>query len=336
MKTKFKTIAGILLRVLLLVVVVETIFYFMTPPQFKDIGYLINFKQVHKPVAEPGFGFDEIDPLLGYEKTPATLAAHGFKLESNCILLTTTEDTAGCYNILITGGSTSDITLYPNNWPVEFCALLKQRGIKAKLYCAGVGGYSSGQELLKLMRDGLDTGPWLHISYSGANEFFDASYVSIFEQGFYETEFEKGPSSWLLPNTVMFMRDMFRVNHPGLRLRPNVVMPSAEFWKKNMRLMHGIAVENKYRFIGFLQPVLGSGKFDQPMPGHEDAVARYKQGYPALRQACKAEYLIDLSAAFDTCKGNVFMDNCHIHDAFQQVVATNILWALEEKGVFEK
>lgn len=315
----------------------ETVFWFMTPPQFKDIGYLVNFRAIHKPlVAAPGFGFNEIDPLLGYSKTPATLKAQGFNLAGSGIILTTTDDTAGCINILLTGGSTSDLSLYADNWPLELRDILKQHGIKARLYCDGVGGYNSGQELLKLIRDGLDTRPWIHLSYSGANEFIDPSYVSVFEENFYGTELDinNARTSWLLPNTVMFMRDLFRMNHESTRLFPNRQEPHAAFWTKNMRLMHGVAVENNYRFIALLQPVLGSSKFNQSVVGHEESIAQYKREYHVLRDSASRYpgFMVDLSAIFDTCKGPVFMDNCHINDPYQHVVAENIFGVLKEKA----
>jgi len=338
MSKESKAIAGVLLRVLSIILVMETVFYFMTPKQYKDIGYLINIHRATTKVVPPGFGFDEVDPLLGYSKTKSTLQAQGFNVVSNCVLLSTTDDTTGMINILITGGSTSDLSLYPNNWPVKLCAILKEHGIKAKLYCAGVGGYNSGQELLKLIRDGLETGPWVHISYSGANEFFDPSYVSTYEQVFYETEFNKGPGSLLLPNTVLFMRDLLKLKQQVVTLRQNPPAPIVKFWEKNMRLMHGISTENNYRFVGFLQPVMGSGKFHQQIRGHDESIAQYRKLYPELRKAAgeHPDFLVDLTTIFDTCKGNVFMDNCHINDPYQEIVAQNIFTGLVEKKIFNQ
>ena len=239
-------------------------------------------------------------------------------------------------NILITGGSTSDLASEAHNWPVDFCRILKEHGVKAKLYCEGTGGYNSAQELLKLIRDGQHAHPWLHISYSGANEIFNQSYVSAYEHNFYKGVLDKGAASWLLPNTIMFFNNLLKGNEPGVVLRDNqVYRPEADFWESNMRIMHGISLEYNYHFIGFLQPVLGGGRYLEQVQGHDSSIAQYRQLFPEFKQAAARhrDFLIDFTPLFDTCQGRVFKDNCHIEDAYQPLVAQSIYNALLARGV---
>ena len=187
MNPKLKLIGGNVLVGLVIMVLLESVCYLLLPDQYKHIGFLINTKSLFAKVeASPKNGFDEVDPLLGWARTDDKLKALGFTAEGGNIVLSTTDDTAGRMNILITGGSTSDLASEAHNWPVDFCRILKEHGVKAKLYCEGTGGYNSAQELLKLIRDGQHAHPWLHISYSGANEIFNQSYVSAYEHNFYK------------------------------------------------------------------------------------------------------------------------------------------------------
>ena len=335
MKDWIKILGAGILVLVLICVLAETLFYFMTPSQYTGVGYLINLKRAGIRVDKLNNGFNEIDPLLGYAKTNEKLKAEGMTVEHGCLILSTTQDTNDMVNILITGGSTTDISLYAKDWPVELCAILKERGVHAKLYIAAVGGYNSGQELLKLIRDGIDTKPWVHISYSGANEFNPSCYVSVYEDVFYKKQFNLGPTSWLLPNTVLFVRDALQHTHRQIGLAQNINESPVKFWEKNMRLMHRIAVENNYAYLGVLQPVLGSGKYQQPAGRQQEAVNGYKKFYPEMKQFAQEhpDFMADMSGIFDTCTGKVFIDNCHIEDEYQSIVAEQIYNSLLEHHI---
>jgi hypothetical protein len=332
MSPKIKLVLFNLLIIFVLLVAIEAVCCKLVGDKYHNVGFLINRHQLTEVF--PYRVFNEIDPLLGYAKSTSKLEREGFKVESNCMILSTTEDTVGLINILITGGSTTDPSLDANNWPVELCKILKEHGVKAKLYVAAVGGYNSGQEVLKVMRDGLEVAPAIHLSYSSANDIVGSqAFVSYYEQFFYEQEFLKETTFWLMPNTVLLLRNALKLNSPDVYVHPHTPLPSAQFWLKNMRLMHGMAVENNYAFIGLLQPVLGSGKFDQKIPVYEVQIEKNKQTYPSLKEAAKQhpDFLVDLTAIFDTCTPDVFQDNCHIHDPYQKIVAQNIYAVMMQK-----
>ena len=232
---RFKPIIGVILSTLILLLIIESICYALVD----DTHFMWDFSSLSSPIERPESGFHEIDPLLGYAKTEQEQTKKGFVVEKGCVVLSDNNDT-GQINILITGGSTSDLSLYPDMWPIELNKILKAKGINAKLYCAGTGGYNSGQELLKLIRDGISTNPVIHISYSGANDYGGKSYVSEFEQHLYTIQLNKGTTSWLMPSTIVFLRKCLKLDHPDINLRPLDKIPGFEFWVENMRLMHSI------------------------------------------------------------------------------------------------
>src|SRR5262245_21678741 len=69
--------------------------------------------------------------------------------------------------ILAMGGSTTDAVQSNQSWPEELSKLLAEKGISATVVNGGTGGYSTNQELLKLVRDGVEFDPDIIISYSG-------------------------------------------------------------------------------------------------------------------------------------------------------------------------
>jgi len=72
--------------------------------------------------------------------------------------------------ILTLGGSTTDGVKYAHSWPEELAKIFVTHGQQGSIINGGVGGYSSNQELLKLIRDGLIFNPDIVISYSGVND----------------------------------------------------------------------------------------------------------------------------------------------------------------------
>jgi len=326
MKDRLKLIAGNLIITLVLLLALETVFYLIRPKEYRNVGFLINIKQTANHLEYPGYGLTEIDPLLGYNKSAGDLMQQGFKVDNGCVVLSTTDDTSGITKILITGGSAADISLHTDSWPVAFVALLKRHGIKARVYIGAVGGHNSGQELLKLMRDGLATGPLVHISYSGGSEIENASYVSKYEQAFYEKEFSRANTSWLLPNTVLFMRNLLRMNHPDVVLLPNKPMSPVKFWERNMSLMHSVAVEYQYNFIGILQPVDSIAK--------NTSAGDFKKYYPEMSHAVMRhpDYLVDLSNTLN----KVVITETGNEATPQQAVAYDIYDILMQKKLLEK
>ncbi len=317
-----------------LLLAIETTAYFSLPVENRTRSFFINFNLFRLQgdyVGLNGLGFDEIDPLLGWSRTDLSLQQKGYTVEHNCILLKgTPRNGAKPIKIFITGGSTTDIALWTENWPVHLHKILEQRGICADLYVGGVGGYSSGQELLKLLEDGIEINPDIHIAYSGANEAY-SDYVSSYEYSLFQNILNHSNSGIFLPNTLYVIRNFMQINARDLVLKPHVdedTTKSFSFWKKNMVTMNGIATANNYRFLGILQPVLGIGPHQQPleMKNYSQQIAAYKAWYPKGIDFADSHsgYLCNMTAAFDSIEDKTYVDDCHLNNKYQPLIAKKI------------
>ncbi len=271
------------------------------------------------------YGFDEIDPLLGWGMSETRLRDHGFELRNGMPVLHSQSPVCNdTLRILVTGGSTTDVAMQADNWPMYLVQELSRKGICATVHMGAVGGYASGQELLRLIRDGHDLMPDIHISYSGANETSHPSLVSEYEMELFgKMMFEK--TSFLFPNIVFILREKF-MPRPSASLHPHPSAPPQ--WTYHMDIMNAIAIGRGYVFIGVLQPVLGIGKIVQP--DQEDRyrgfVEQYRDFYPtALADVQNRPYLVNMTALFDTVPGPVFLDDCHLRPEAQPIVAKAIL-----------
>jgi len=321
---------------LLLIVVIEGVSWGILKSRQQQVGFLLNLNYGRTVTGAAKMGFNEIDPLCGWALSNATLQSMGYETVNNCILLRSKgEFPVQPIKIFITGGSASDIALHKQNWPAKLHELLVKNRINAELYTGAVGGYSSGQELLKLMRDGIGLQPDIHLSYTGANDGDDGGYISDYEKDFYNTAYRQSITGTLLPNTVTLIKKIFRLGYYDLSIKQTATMQTFSFWKQNMKVMNGIARQNGHRFIGVLQPVLGAGNYhDAEMEAeYKWRVQGYRTYFPQAGKYITGDSVLhDFTHIFDTATGKVFVDDCHLTDPYQQVVAENVFKLLTDGG----
>lgn len=335
--------------ILSLLLLIESTCYYTLPPTERTHGFFIrldmpfikqlisSFNYHHSDDLYPGdvrlVGFNQVDPLLGYSMPEKEIHAMGYETEHHSIVLRSPLKNKSRVKIFITGGSTTDIALNHQNWPKHLSRLLEQQGICADLYVGAVGGYNSGQELLKLIRDGLKIQPDIYISYSGANETSPQSYTHEYEYDLQNQMIQKTNTGTFLPNTVLAVKK--KLGLQPLTLLEQTHQVDSSFWYTNMSSMHALAVENKAAFIGILQPVLGSGRHVQPleMERWKGDVAWFRQFYPVLQTSIQQhpDYLYDLSGVFDSIHEKVFVDDCHLTDTYQPFMAQKIFTLLRER-----
>ena len=331
---KVKTYLGILGIVLALLLALEAIAYAYLSAKNKGQPFLINTillqQKYHQELK--GFGYALVDPLLGWGYTAEALERLHLTTEGNCLVLPSLLHQATPLRVLITGGSTTDVGLKASNWPTELQRMLADSGVCATLYIGAVGGYSSGQEVLKVIRDGVGLQPDVHISYSGANEFISPAYVSRQEQTFYRQAFGGTSYRWLMPNLMAVMRSGGSSATVGLELYEEPKKDPADNWVKNMRLLHVIATANHYVFVGILQPLLATAQYHQPEveQRNERYVKANQAFYPMLKNhADTTVYLRNWTAVFDTATGSVFVDDCHLTDSYQSTIARQVYLLLK-------
>ncbi len=332
-----------LFTILGLLLLIETVSYFSLAQDDRIRGFLINFRLIRTQgsyVHLNGFGFDRIDPFLGWSRTDSSILRRGFAIKNNCIFLKSSRRLPDCppLRILITGGSTTDLALNKENWPIHLHEILEQKNISADIYVGSMGGYNSGQELLKLIQDGDSIHPDIHISYSGANDV-SPDYVSYYESDLFENIYNSSNSSILLPNTIYVLKRLLGLSAPlYLKQYPDDgTIRSFGFWRKNMIMMHGIAQANKYTFVGILQPVLGVGKHvqEREYKAYKDNIACYKDYYPPAIAFADSnnEFLANMTEVFDSCTARTYVDDCHLTDPYQTFVANRIFELLKERNL---
>jgi hypothetical protein len=163
--------------------------------------------------------------------------------------------------ILALGGSTTDGVSYGHSWPEELAKLLQERKIRGTVINGATGGYSTSQELFKLVRDGLEFQPDIVISWSGWNDrdVYDVLPYPMIHK--YQVMLEENivaiKRPIFFPSTVRLLQRV--LNAEPRKLGYTLGVPSkrtpAENYKRNMQLMHAIAVANGAEFFGFVQPI---------------------------------------------------------------------------------
>jgi lysophospholipase L1-like esterase len=163
--------------------------------------------------------------------------------------------------ILAMGGSTTDGVRSEHSWPEELSKLLAQRGISGTVVNGGTVGYSTNQELLKLVRDGLEFKPDIIISYSGVNDierYVKLPYPMVHPYQRYTLEFlTRPPYSPLFPNTIYLLNQILWGSQPA-RMTATLGVRSSETlgqqYERNMALMAAIARAGGAKFYGIIQP----------------------------------------------------------------------------------
>ena len=307
----------------------------------KDFPFFINIQSYRDDILSTY----DFDPLLGWQwrkselkRGQSELGETTFSITNKRIQQIGNGDSAGL-KILITGGSTSDMVAYPNNWPIHLYHLLEERKLNPTIYVAAVAGYNSGQELLRLIRDGIELEPDIHISYSGANESKSPGYATHDEKQFFENAVNNY-GSFLLPNALYLLRKTFRglfTSSEATLFDPQVQGRDVpyEFWAENMKIMKAISERYGYSFYGILQPVLGVTYQQNYLPLIEeegldfitDYLKKHQVFYPkAMHFIPTMNGLYDFTNIFDNESGKVFRDDCHLAESYHQAcVAERVL-----------
>ncbi len=295
-----------------------------------------------------------LDPHLGFAHNPAKHPLlHG---TSGFVSYGDERRSESGLKLVALGGSTTDplTGIYledpevdfadPQNWPKALGEIIRESGNEAEVLNGGVAGYSSNQELIKLIRDVLPLQPDIVMCLEGVNElgFLQSvrnhPMVHPYQKKFF-TQISNPRDSVVLPNTSAFIRKLFASSGrhiEGVSEGTEVAFSAAEQWERNCRIMNAIAIEHDIQFVAFLQPILGYGDYN--MSSNEADMLKRKgakylldveEFYNQAREVCERNsYCIDLTNAFAD-EGDVYIDPRH-----QNVYGVEILAkAINEKLV---
>lgn len=247
---------------------------------------------------------DSRDPLLGSVRTEDS-DIPGYTVFKNC-------EAGDGLRIMVLGGSTSDPTLMNlKSWSEYMFDALNDMGIKTVIYNGAMGGYTSSQELKKLLRDVTVLKPQLVISLSGVNDA--AGIYSEPRHPLYQRE-DRAEAEYLVRKGRA--KNYLQANVPlgGVSFGPEDDRSLFRVWLDNERCMHALSAEFGAEHHALLQPIkeLNSVKTDF----YREAKSCFARRHP--------EWLHDLSRLFESDKG-VFADFCHVYEKGNRVIAKKML-----------
>ena len=161
--------------------------------------------------------------------------------------------------ILALGGSTTDGIRYGHSWPESLARLMTSNEVPGTVINGGIGGYSSNQELLKLIRDGLEFAPDFVLSYGGINDrgkhgALPHPMVNAYQRQLLAVQTGSVPAPFL-PSTIALLK---RLAGPGTALDSTLGLPTArtlgEQYQRNLELMNAACEVAGCRFHAFIQP----------------------------------------------------------------------------------
>ena len=205
------------------------------------------------------------------------------------------------------------------------------------VYNAGVSGYTSAQELIKMIRDVLLLKPNMIIVYDGYN---DTSEINACPGKYFEFSYLKKALDYAQKH---INHDLEFLSDENDETEYNTFLPvidNFENWLKNIEIMHAIAVDQGIEFRSFLQPMLSSKK---NLTKEEKGILFEVEYFSGLKKTSlmgkefrrriaailmSHEYICDLSDIFDNIP-NMYIDICHVREGANEIIAEKILRNIE-------
>jgi GDSL-like Lipase/Acylhydrolase family len=263
-----RLILFIVVSTVMLLLSIEALSYLMLRYEDKNANFLVDIpkvKDVRKYGKKDAEAYWTLDPHLGYahgqnELLVETLSQR-YSWIGGFVIYADSPNHIQKPVILALGGSTTDGINYGHSWPEELAKILQERKISGTVINGATGGYSTNQELFKLIRDGLEFKPDIIISWSGWNDrdVYDVLPYPMIHK--YQVRLLDNivaiKRPMLFPNTVRLLQKILSAE--PRKLGYTLGVPSkrtpAENYERNMQLMHAIAVANGAEFFGFVQPI---------------------------------------------------------------------------------
>lgn len=219
--------------------------------------------------------------------------------------------------IAILGGSTSDPCIYP--WKSWGEYLWEYNRDDFAVVVGAVAGYSSAQEVIKLIRDILPLNPDLIISYSGVNDLNENyAYVNSYQKRLFERL------------NKMRLKDTYGASLMGAKVcyGVNNECKCSERWINNQRIMHSIAQEFGIVYKAFFQPTLYTklrGEKDEELFLHMTKPLKKWEEY--TNDVCEKikhrDYIINATHWLDEYDG-LFYDRAHVYEIGNKYIAESI------------
>ncbi|MCQ2519076.1 MAG: SGNH/GDSL hydrolase family protein [Lachnospiraceae bacterium] len=292
----------------------------------------VSYKNLRKYTFESLSAPYYYDPVCGYNLFTDD-KYNGFRMFGN--------PESDAVRILTIGGSTTDAYLYPFKcWSEYLHEMINESGIENVVMCGAVSGYSSADELYKIIRDGVELKPDIIINYSGCNDIKLGDYPYINSYMKRISNYLSGQNSSI---GTRFESNPFGVTW-GIKgeREPD---SNYRFWIRNQRMINAICSEMGIKHITVHQPNMCNGKvnmstYEEEYLGNicfcgvdKQSVEKNKEQSIRFRQlvcedAKKLDWLEDMSGIFDN--EDVYIDRLHINEEGNRIVASNIFEVLKQ------
>ena len=303
-----------------------------------------------------------IDPLLGYSYSSGLdISLSNNEVYRDSLIYFGDKDKAKL-TIVILGGSTSDIN-YEGSWLRPFYELLKEDVL---LISAAMVGYSTSQEVLKLIRDILPLAPDIVISLNGVNDLgFIQCYSPEFpmmhryqvntgkfivdkygekesnREDFFERKLDVNSQK------ISGMNNKLALGNLILGYRNN--LKAYESWFNNIKISKSICDTFNIEYLSFLQPIFSAGEYNRAK-SEDDIFQEYifnihgvpydkalEDFYTHAREivSLNREFMIDLVDIFKN-KESMYSDPRHPNMDGNKLLAKNIYKNLVNYTIYKK
>jgi len=286
--------------------------------------------------------FLSIDPHLGYARSDTERQVEKFRsrypwYRGFAIYSNEPMDRLERPLVLTLGGSTTDPLNYTSSWPEELAILLEEQGISGTVVNGAVGGYSSNQELLKLIRDGIEFHPDLVISYSGVNDrgrygSLPHPMVHSYQRELLGSLVQRGLPP-VLPNTISLLSSLREGDEDRIRytLGLETKRTLGEWYARNLSLMNAVAQASGARFIGIVQPNAYVGSYEWAADFRDNGKsAKYQAAIGSLYNEienlpAQADYVYSAIDIFDGIEDVYLEDGIHNTEKGFGIIAEYVL-----------
>lgn len=245
----------------------------------------------------------------------------------------------GEFVIALLGGSTTDGDAYSyKSWGELLYEKLSRGGYSVRILNGGCGGYSTPQELIKLIRDIIPLKPNVIIDYTGVNDSAladDYPFIHDYQKKLftYLAEEVKYDDGWRSTDSKYTL---------GVRHNCH----NDQMFIDNIRVMNNICKDYGVLYLAFLQPCLAAKKKELSDYGYElmlhlsfgwsgwEPAEGIRQFYEKVRQLVSG-YAEDITSLFDDAD-DVYLDWCHVNEHGNEIIAQYMYEYLTGKGIVKK
>ncbi len=269
------------------------------------------------------------DPFLGYSKKNNAIPGYDIWPEGEGLK---DKDIV----ILTIGGSTTDFG--SARWPAFLGDILIDQGVNAVILNGGVAGYSSSQELIKVLRDLPSIKPDLVVSLSGINDF---TWGHTRPEYPLLHSYQRRVADYLCESTEAFGDWVGGLPHRD---------DKSEVWLRNMRLMQALCIDAGTQLLCCLQPTMIYGDYNlneqertnmlEPFASkymndgsiyRDVAIGFYNSvRYKLQSQPDSYAHCCDLSLLFDG-KVKLYRDYRHQNEAGDRVLAQAMIHEMDKR-----